>query len=445
MKERFTAYAAYLLLFTLCAAAAAVIPTTAISEDILYWINWSGYMQQHGFGHTYDFADNNYNPFFQYVLLFYIRLINGQGIAEHVYLLKILTLLFDFGAAVLAATLLAGRRQLALALLLLLNLGYLYNTLVWGQVDSIYTCLLFIAIVLGLRERPVWSALFYVLSVNAKLQALVLLPVLLLLWLPLWARTPRALPWTVLAAVALQALLVLPFVLPHGLGYLTRIYANTFGSIEYYPVVSMHCYNLWHLLLWKEHKVWLIPDSLQLAGITYRHWGIAMFLLSSAVLLLPLALTAVRHALARQRFAAADYGLLFLTAGLVPILLSYFNTQMHSRYVHPGILLLACYAFVTRRHVLFLLASGAYFLNLTAMINIFTVYDLKLSWNPWFNSRFVAGLYTLVVAGGLRELYRHYSPGPVLSALLRRWPSLQAPEEPAPPGHQRVLSNRSTS
>ena len=128
---------------------------------------------------------------------------SAAAIIRHRHELRAFTLLFDFAGALAAVSVVEGhRRRFWLSLLLLLlNGAYLYNTLIWEQVDAIYTCLSFGAVLLALRRRLVGSVLLYLVAFNMKLQAIIFLPALLLLWLPL----ARAAPWRLAEAVGVAA------------------------------------------------------------------------------------------------------------------------------------------------------------------------------------------------------------------------------------------------
>ncbi|GAB3834521.1 glycosyltransferase 87 family protein [Hymenobacter jeollabukensis] len=401
----------YLLLLSLLAA---LLPAAGFKDDFWLWVRWAEYSRAHGLGNAYAVPGNNYNPLYHYILWLFGRLAgSAEAIEAQRYSLKLLTLPFDVGGALLAASL-AGpaRRRFVGSLWLLLNFGYLYNTLIWGQVDAIYTGLSFGAVVLALRDRGTWSAVCFALALAAKLQALIFLPPLLLLWAPRWWQRPRLLPAALLAGLVTLGLVLLPFVVGGERGYLTDIWRINRQAVGYYSVLSMNAYNWWHLTA--GGLLLTRPDTDLWHGLSYRHWGMLLFAVAATAVLLPLLL----HALARlRRPRPADRPLVLLTFALVPLVFCFFNTQMHERYWHAALLFAGAYAFVRRRYALLMLVSGAYLLNLEA---VFGYLQLRALLPGLLHPQLVALLFAGAIALGLLELYRHAPLGPAIRALLKQ-------------------------
>lgn len=400
--RRQLAYA--LLLFVLLLLA---VPRAGYEYDMGFWVRWATYIFEHRLGDVYQVADNNYNPLYHYILWLYGKLTGSLEKLEYYrHWLKGFTLLFDFAGAFWAASLVPDRtRRFGLALLLLLNIGYLYNTLIWIQVDSIYTLFAFGAVVLAGQRRPVASMLCLVLALAAKTQAIIFLPPLLLLWAPQWWHRPWQLARAVGAGAALAVLILAPFIWWSWENYLPRIIEINLKAAEMYPKVSMGAYNVWHLLLPKallENEA----DTLPFGGLTYRTWGLLLFCAFSAVALLPLLLAAVRG-LRTRAASPPDMALVLLSSGSIPLLFAFFNTQMHERYWHAAILFLAAYGFLRRDYWPYLLASCAYFLNLENILRYLQLLNYEvLLFQPWF----IALLFALTLALVLFKIYRLEAP-----------------------------------
>lgn len=384
-----------LLLFTLPAA---------FPGDMQYWLNWYQYMAEHGFSNIYQNPVNNYNPLFHYFLFVFNLFISSPAkIGHYLPFLKVFPLLFDFIGALVAASLINQKhRRFLLSLLFLFNAGYLYNTLIWGQVDAVFTCLSFIAVVLAVKQRPVWSLLFYLLALNAKTQAIIFLPVLLLLWAPLWFRSIKSLGIAVLAAAVLQVLILAPFMWFGKQNNLQAILDINFKAVGFYPYVSVNAYNLWYFLI-PDKDLTEVLDSIKFWGKTYKQWGLILFCLFSAISLLPVFLLAVRNVLNRQVFARPDIQLVLLSAGLIPICFCFFNTQMHERYWHPALLFLGAYTLLSRHYSIYIMASIAYFLNLEAVNKYLKLRNYA---SFIFEPRVVAFLFFMALLIGIWQLYR---------------------------------------
>ncbi len=392
-----------LLLFLLLLLA---VPQAGYEYDMGFWVRWATHIFEHGLGNVYQVADNNYNPLYHYILWLYGKLTGSvEKLVHYRHWLKAFTLVFDFAGAFWAASLAPDRtRRFGLALLLLLNIGYLYNTLIWIQVDSIYTFFAFGALVLAQQQRPIASLMCFVLALAAKTQAIIFLPPLLLLWIPQWWHRPRQLVGAIAAGITLAVLLLAPFIWWSWESYLPRIIELNIKAAELYPKVSMGAYNVWHLLLPKA-LLESEADTLPFNGLTYRSWGLLLFCASSAIALLPLLLAAWRSVRVRS-VGSPSIALVLLSSGSIPLLFTFFNTQMHERYWHAAILFLAAYGFMQRDYLPYILASCAYFLNLENILRYLQLFNYNvLLFQPWF----IALLFALTVAIVLFKIY-HLSP-----------------------------------
>jgi len=407
----------YLLLFTLLVL---LTPHAGLEGDVMCWVSWATYMRTHGLTRGYEAYGNNYTPLYQYVLFAYGKLV---GDADHIYryrhLLKLFTLAFDFGGALLAVRKFGwgdGNQRFILSLLFLLNIGYLYNTVAWEQVDAILGTLVFAAVVQALRQRTVSSMVLCVLALNMKSQGIIFLPPLGLLWVPQWWQAPRRLGQGLLLGAAVQLLLLAPYI---AAGKLAVVYGVVTSAVGYFPYASVNCFNLW---------AWFLPpygtsDALRFAGLTYKQWGLASFLVAATVVLLPLALTAWHKVRSRTSFGAPDHALVLLSLALVSLVFCFFNTQMHERYWHPALLLLGSHALLTRRYFMFSLFSIAYFLNLEYVFKFQLPPDIEHSTVP-FMPPVVASMFALVLATGVWQLYRQ-------AGLRATWQLLRQPAPPA--------------
>lgn len=382
-----------------------LVPRAGHVYDMGFWVRWSTHIFENGLGNAYQVQDDTYNPVYQYILWLYAHLMGSvEKIQHYSYWLKGFTLLFDFAGAFWAASLASERaRRFGLALALLLNLGYLYNTLVWSQIDSIYTFFAFGAVVLAAQRRSVLSVLCYVLAIATKTQAIIFLPPLLLLWLPQWWRQPRQAGLAGLAGGTLAVLVVAPFVWFSWENYLPRIIANNLEVIGIFPQLSVGAFNSWYLLT-SYDSLAAVADTLPFAGLTYHKWGLLLFFAFSAVALLPLFLVAGRALRARPAASPApDMALVLLSCGSIPLLFAFFNTQMHERYWHSAILFLAAYGFVRRDYLPYILSSAAYFLNLEAVLRYLQLMNYSVL---LFKPQFVAGIFGVTIFLILLKIYR---------------------------------------
>ncbi|OON68971.1 hypothetical protein [Hymenobacter sp. CRA2] len=391
----------WLLYALLFGVLAALLPHTGYGPDLSSWILWAQHIHALGLGEAYTIPDNNYPPVYLYILWLYGKLAGSSAaIREQVYYLRLLTLPFDFAGALLAASVVRRpARRFAASLLLLGNVAYLYNTLLWGQTDAIYSCFVFAAFLLASRQRTAGSCWFFVLAVNTKLQAMVFLPALLLLWLPVWVAERKQLPRALAGGLLLQVLLLVPFFKAGGWAYLAKLLAVGQHAVGYYPFLSMNAYNIWYLLVGKDQIG--LSDTLPYLGLTYRTWGLVWFGLAAAIILLPLARETRSRLLGEARPLDATRWL--LAFGLLPLAFCFFNTQMHERYWHSALLFLAAYGFRSGRYGLLAVCSVAYYLNLNQVLRA----------APQFvpiPEPVVALLFAAVLLLGTYQLYRPGTP-----------------------------------
>ncbi|GAB3635389.1 hypothetical protein GCM10027422_09790 [Hymenobacter arcticus] len=402
-----------------------LVPRAGNEGDGNYWLAWSSYIFEHGLSNIYQLESNNYNPLYHYILWLYDALLGSLEKVQYYFrFLKGFTLIFDFAGAFWAASLVPEReRRFGLALLLLFNIGYLYNTLIWIQVDSIYTFFAFGAVVLAARRHPVGSAMLFVLALAAKTQAIIFLPPLLLLWAPQWWHRPWGLVWAALAGTGLAVLVLAPFIWGGWENGLPRIIAINLNAAEMYPKISMNAYNFWYLFI-PDSELLVALDTLPFAGLTYRHWGLLLFFATSALALWPLFMAAVRGLRVPRtgaRPAAPDMPLVLLSCGIVPLLFAFFNTQMHERYWHAAVLFLAAYGFLRRDYLPYVLVSVAYFLNLENILRHLQLLNYgTLVFQQWF----IACLFGLTILLVLLKIYRR---APWRTGQLGAWPPAVRP------------------
>ncbi|MGI4834887.1 MAG: hypothetical protein ACRYFK_15645 [Janthinobacterium lividum] len=388
-----------------------LVPRAGHPTDVDFWLRWATHIYENGLGNAYQLPDNNYNPLYHYILWLYGWLAGSpEKLRYYIHALKAFTLVFDFAGAFWAASLVPERaRRFGLVLLLLLNIAYLYDTLVWVQVDSMYTFFAFGAVVLAVQRHGVGSVLCFVLALAAKTQAIIFLPPLLLLWGPRWWHRPGRLAGAGLAGAGLATLLLAPFIWWSWDNALPRIIAINLTASEVYPRVSMGAYNLWYLLA-PRAVLTTTADTLPFGGLTYRAWGLLLFCAFSALALAPLLVAAWRHL--RRTAPAPGLPLVLLSCGSIPLLFSFFNTQMHERYWHAAVLFLAAYGFLRRDYLPYVLASGAYFLNLENTLRYLQLFNYDvLVFQPWF----VAALFALTLGLVILKIYR-LPPAPPLAA-----------------------------
>jgi hypothetical protein len=332
--------------------------------DRNYWIQWTGYLQRNGLTGIYRATNCDYPPIPVYVLLGLGQLFPAELAGQY---FKFYPLLFDFAGPLLALRLLGKPLQTLLSWTWpLFNLAYVYNTVIWGQLDSPYTFFAFAAVVLAAQRRFEWSAACLALGFMSKPQTLIFVPLVGVLFLLCLTHLRRLLA-SLLTFVGTAAAVSLPFLVrPDGLA---SLWERVFLGVSFrYPTVIVSAYNQWFLRFGYQAKQ--LSDQLTWNGLTLRSVGLVLFagtLLSILILLaIRLLRGQARRASARFRELASVPALLplvLLVGGMIPVLFFFFNTQMHERYTHASMLFLYGFGLLTRRFHLYVGVSFLYLLN----------------------------------------------------------------------------------
>ena len=130
------------------------MPPLYFAADVHWWIEWAKYIQQHGFSAAYTDPVINYQPGLLYLLQVYVWLC-PTSLETSIPILKSLIFVFDVGSVLLAAYMLQRyERSPYWSWFILLNPAFLYTTLLWGQVDSMYMFFCLLTLVFVIFAKP---------------------------------------------------------------------------------------------------------------------------------------------------------------------------------------------------------------------------------------------------------------------------------------------------
>ncbi len=354
-------------------------PELCHESDVQWFVDWTRSLFAHGLKGFYErtrFCD--YPPLG--LLIFYAvghlaalfdATLSNEDLLRS--LLKVPACLADIGIALMlfleGRRLLGSRLALGASALYFLNPLVFYNSAYWGQIDSIHTALVMLALVLVSRRRWGWSGAALTLALAQKFQSVAFAPLIIF-------ETFRVARWRgigvlLVAAVATAAPVGTPFALNGVLDdVLQRGYVHVVGQ---YTSLSHSAYNIWHLVADPDLSDTAVPtvivryaaqgasdlrdDATWLLRLNWRVIGLAAYALTVAVILTVYSFRPGPIA----RFGAA--GLLGLAFFLIP-------TEMHERYSLPAAAFLALWAVsgAWKERAYFLL-SAALLLNLTPYLS----------------------------------------------------------------------------
>ena len=210
---------------------------------------------------------------------------------EQINYIKIIPLIFDFiGVLAFLYFFKNQKKSIFLPLFLILNLAYLYNTMFWGQVDSIYTTLSLLSIIFALLGNINLAVVFIVFAFNSKLQAIIFLPIFGLVLLPDVIKNPKKIVYLFAFGFVTQLMILMPFILKGKVGQVISVFT---GGVDHYTNVSLFANNIWYLFLWNK-ECYFVEDSTTFMGFSYKNIGLVLFLCSSFLSLLPLFLRTIK-------------------------------------------------------------------------------------------------------------------------------------------------------
>jgi Gpi18-like mannosyltransferase/4-amino-4-deoxy-L-arabinose transferase-like glycosyltransferase len=229
------------------------------------------------------------------------------------------------GDLALAATMFAAVRRAAslrsawIAMLFVaLNPALLFDTVVWGQSDSVLAFSLFLAVTAFIDRRFALGWALAAIGLLVKPQALMLFP--LFAWLTLLEANPRGWIWSALAGLGVFLAGIAPFQLGQRWDWIVALYTRT---AAYYAETSVNAFNLIALLGGLRQ-----PDSTSFLGVSYFALGMS--------LLAPL-YAFVGWVLWRRRDARAVWFASFIT------IFGFFMLapRMHERYLYAALVFAA--------------------------------------------------------------------------------------------------------
>lgn len=374
-----------------------LLPRVYMEYDMGFWREWALYLHKNGLKNAYN-GPINYFPVYVYALYVYDLLQGTEAnIVKHINDIKILFVVFDF----LPLIVLCGFKQKILKfnvpyLYLALNVAYVFNSMVWGQIDSIYTNLAFLAIITSL-QYPVAAALLYALALNTKPQAIEFIPIIaitLLYGIKSW----RTFFVAATAVVTLQLVILLPFFSSGGVGKLWQIATHVVGL---YHNLSICAFNVWYLI--SRANPYFVNDQDIFIVFSYRTIGLIMFSVAAFAVVFPLFRRLWQLRQKKLAIDALTFETMFLSTGLLCLYFFYFNSQMHERYAHPIIIFFFFYGVVSKNYKLYILASIPYFLSLD---KCFPDYLPIVHYKIIYASLVIAVWYTTTVAYGSYLYFR---------------------------------------
>lgn len=348
--------------------------------DIQYWSDWSIKLAEVGPGGFYGLTERtDYMPGYLYILwllgsLKNIFLIDQQ---TFLYLLKVPGIVAEVLISVIIYFYFSNYsyklKNLASGAILL-NPALIFNSAIWGQIDSILTLMMLFTITFISQNKFLLSSLFLSLSFLVKPQTLsiILIPALALVK----NLSSRNIIKLIIPPVVVIYLVSLPFFPDNTLVNLFNLLNNTANQYAYN---SLSAFNFWGLMgFWQD-------DNQLLLGLSFKNWGILALGIYWIIIL----------------YFYFKNKLSFFTLATLATLGFYFlPTRVHERYLYPALVFLIITSIQFKNMKVFYLSLILSLFHLLNLIYVYTMYNPNA---PRQVYQFLSENTTLftIVSGGL--------------------------------------------
>jgi Gpi18-like mannosyltransferase len=281
--------------------------------DKYFWVEWAKYIRLHGLYDAYNNPEINYHPVILYIISGFAFFLNDLINYTNINWLKVPTALFDWGIIFIALKLMQHRKvNLQWGLLLAFNPAFWYNTIIWGQFDSIWVFFTLLAFYLADKGKFSWSTIAFIFAFNTKIFAFFFLPFLILKWRKLKPDTVmrynKGLSAVILKALIIQMFIVIPFIGSTNYSPFQVIKRST----EYYNSLSRNAYNIWY---------YFFDNPVNTNDLNYL-WPVAIGISIAFLVLLYLQY--------KQKI------IVWQSTALASLVFFLFLTRMHERYAHAA-------------------------------------------------------------------------------------------------------------
>lgn len=393
-SPRTRAVAALLVAIACLGVRWPLLSQPGFKQDQVFFLHWASLAEREGITSLYEARANgkpwcNYPPLYPYMLRG-LAAVYRLGAGESLHVQAIGDVLADRdtpnAAAATALFKMPGviadgltcalltiwlSRRVALRIAIIVSSVYalmpavIFDSAVWGQVDSIPTLFSLIALECTTRRRWTWVGVFTAMAMLAKPQAVIFAP--LLVFAAICAGPPR-IPFALLRFVVGAAVASLVILAPLWSAR-AGIAAAFTGAAGHYPYVHLNGFSTWFLAnplpaprLDALAQHYRRDDQPIAQGITPRGLGFAaMWIFFFAVLL----------RLGRMRAAGHS---VHYAARILPLAFMVVCTQMHERYLIPA---LACWAWAYQ--ATFRWWMGWLMVGVVAFLNLLWVWDQPLA------------------------------------------------------------------
>jgi dolichyl-phosphate-mannose-protein mannosyltransferase len=314
---------------------------------------WSQGVYNVGVTNFYSSIWSDYPPFYIYILWIVGAIYKLFSLSFDIstvlftVLIKLPANIFDIFTALLILKILRKYADFKTAytgmIIYAFNPAIIYNSAVWGQVDSVNTFFILLATMLMVSDRLELSGISLAVAILTKPQSLVILPFIAILIIDLVMKNQKSsmfakisrLAKILIVSIFVFVALALPFYLkpsPYQLiNQLIKIYSSGYSQYAYN---SLNAFNFWALSgFWK-------PDNTVFLSLSFRIWGYILFGLLFVFLLTCLSI--------KNKDGNKNDTLIYFASAILFFGFFMFFTRIHERYLFPMFAPLAIVASLNR-------------------------------------------------------------------------------------------------
>jgi len=239
------------------------------------------------------------------------------------------------------------RAQIA-ALVFLFNPAIWYNSIIWGQYDSVNNFFALLSFYYLLKRNLTGSTISFLISIYIKLSLIIFAPILLVVAIGQkysFQTYNKSLVFTLIAFLLIFA----PFSQGNVFLWVYELYANRVSVVQL-QLITANAFNLWAGIA----GIHRMSHDILLGPLSYKLWGAILFTISS----IPPAVLLIK-----------DRGVESVFWALSIVTLSSFMllTNMHERYLYPFFVVFLVVAIRNRRVMVYYV--------LFSLINILNLYN----------------------------------------------------------------------
>ena len=361
-------------------------------NDINLFKNWAS-TAANGISQFYSSAKSaDYPPFYIYFLALIGKLASISTLNSYfVLMLKIPSIIADIVTSYFIYRI--GKKHLSSKMSILLATFYIFNPAIfidstfWGQVDSIFTLLIVIAIFLLSENKIVASSAVFATAILMKPQGIIFLPILFFELVR--QKTIKNFIYAGISAIITALIIIIPFSLNQQSPlWIINLYTKT---ISEYPYASVNAFNFFGLIggNFKDYNN-------ELFIINYHTIGMIFIVVTTLI-------GWFVYIKGNNRKYVSAIALLQI-AGVFT-----FSVGMHERYLFPAVVLAVLAFIYLKDRRFFILAVG---FSITSYINISSVlfasnssmFNILLMITSFFNIVLVVYLVKILFESAIKKV-----------------------------------------